>query len=115
MCTDVYSGAYRYLQVCLGVCAGAYRCVQVCKDVYLGATGVCRCVQVSVQVCVQVCTDLFVADSQPEGDPSSKLVPLVAGGQRVGVDFALYVDVRVQRHVQELDGHQRLSVVDLRQ
>lgn len=58
---------------------------------------------------------LFVVDPQFEGDASGKLVPVAAGGQSVGVDLTLHVDVRVQRGVQELHGHQRLSVVHLRQ
>lgn len=66
----------------------------------------------SKQLQHEVC--LFVVDPQFEGNTSSELVPVAAGGQSVGVDLTLHVDVCVQRGIQELHGHQRLSVVHLR-
>lgn len=53
-------------------------------------------------------------DPQLERHSSSELVPFVSGGNVVGVDLALDVDVLVGSDVQELDGDQRLRVVHLR-
>lgn len=53
-------------------------------------------------------------DPQLERHSSRELVPFVSGGNVVGVDLALDVDVLVGRDVQELDGDQRLGVVHLR-
>lgn len=52
-------------------------------------------------------------DPQLEGHSPRKLVSVAAGGDVVGVDLALNVDVLVGCYVQELDGDERLRVVDL--
>lgn len=52
-------------------------------------------------------------DPQLERHSSSELVPFVSGGNVVGVDLALDVDVLVGSDVQELDSDQRLRVVHL--
>lgn len=63
------------------------------------------CVCLCVRVCLCQCVCLFVVDSEFEGDASGELVPVTAGGERVGGHFTLHVDVCVQRGVQELHGH----------
>lgn len=82
------------------------RCLRVDCVTHLNT---CECVYLQY-----VCVCLFVVDSQFEGHPSSEFVSLTAFGQSVGIDFTLHADVGVQRGVQELHGHQRLSVVHLR-
>lgn len=69
----------------------------------MSAAFACLCVFLCVCLCQCVC--LFVVDSEFEGDASGELVPVTAGGERVGGHFTLHVDVRVQRGVQELHGH----------
>lgn len=56
---------------------------------------------------------VFGVDPQLEGHSSSELVPFVSGGNVVGVDLALDVDVLVGSYVQELDSDQWLRVVHL--
>lgn len=69
----------------------------------MSAAFTCLCVFLCVCLCQCVC--LFVVDSEFEGDASGELVPVTAGGERVGGHFTLHVDVCVQRGVQELHGH----------
>lgn len=52
--------------------------------------------------------NLVRVDPQLEGHSPRKLVPFTAGGDVVGVDLALDVDVLVGCNVQELDSDQRL-------
>lgn len=53
-------------------------------------------------------------DPQLEGHSPGELVPVASGGNVVGVDLALDVDVLVGCYVKEFDGNQRLRVVHLR-
>lgn len=52
-------------------------------------------------------------DPQLEGHSPGELVPVTSGGNVVGVDLALDVDVLVGCYVKELDSNQRLRVVHL--
>lgn len=52
-------------------------------------------------------------DPQLEGHSSGKLVSFAPLRNAVGVDLTLDVDVLVGGDVEELDGNQRLRVVDL--
>lgn len=52
-------------------------------------------------------------DPQLERHSSTKLVSFTSSGNVVGVDLALDVDVLIGSDVKELDGNQRLRVVNL--